>query len=699
VTTWLRVFPRPLVLLDPDGAVQELSDAAARLLDLGPEPRGRQVGELAADAGERAAFEEALSAVAGGAPWEGTLRLRTTEGSRRYGVVLSHTPEGLLLLVEPIPASSVRARQPSVAVTRLARVAAELQSTNDQERLTNVIVSHMADAAGATTASVSVLVDDDTLALVGVRGAPRGAASRWASYPSDDSTPAGAALRAGRPLLWSDRERLIRDYPHLGLAASREESILCLPLVFGDRAVGVVTLSFPDRVEMDDAELEFFQAMADTCAQALERIRAQATVAEQNTKLHFLAEASEELANSLDYEATLKKVAELAVPQLADWCAISLEQDGVLRTLAVAHSDPDKVALARELQARYPTDPDAPSYHVLSTGESLLVPEVTDEMLVAAAQDETHLRMLRELNLHSGLTVALRARGRTFGVVSWINGENGRRFGPDDVALGEDIARRAAVAIDNSLVHSELREVADRLQAAVAPPALPDLEGWRLSASYRSAGRVSVGGDFYDAIPLHGDRLALVIGDVMGRGVEAAASMAQIRAALRAFVAVDPDPQVVLSRLDTLYERFPSEQLVTLVYALVDPSRDQVALTCAGHPPPLLLSAEGGAEYVESARGTILGVGRAERRRTVIPFRPGETLLLYTDGLLERRGEDLQVSKERLLNTVEALLPHRALADLDRLSAELRDPSRDDDVALLAATRLRRKPVTRSGAA
>jgi GAF domain-containing protein len=688
VAQWLPALPRAVVVLDVDGVVRQASDAALRLLALGGAPVGRRFADLAVEEADRGGFDEVLGMARGGTAWEGRLRLRTPSGARHLSATLTPAPGPcLVLLAEPVPPPSERAAELSERLTRLARVAAELQASEDLERLTNVIVSHMADAAGATTASLSLVVRDGVLALVGLRGGSPGAASRWATYPVDASTPAGTALLAGRPMVWAGREQLERDYPDLELAASGERSILCLPLSVGERAVGVTTLSFPGRSEIDDAELDYYRAMADTCALALERIRVQETVSRQNTQLHFLAEASQELADSLDYEATLKKVAELAVPHLADWCAISLEQDGVLRTLAVAHSDPAKVALARELQERYPSEPDSASYRVLRSGESLLVAEVTDEMLVAAAKDEDHLRMIRDLKLRSGLTVALRARGRAFGVISWINGEDGRRFGPDDVALGEDLARRAAVAIDNALVHSELRQVADRLQAAVAPPKLPDLEGWQLASSYRSAGRVSVGGDFYEAVPLQGDRLALVIGDVMGRGVEAAASMAQIRAALRAFVAVDPDPQVVLSRLDTLYERFPSEQLVTLLYALVDPGRDQAVLSCAGHPPPLLLSSDGTAEYVESARGTILGVGRTERRRTVIPLVPGDTLLLYTDGLLERRGEDLQVSKDRLRATVEAQSADGAGLELDRLSAELRDPDRDDDVAILSARR------------
>jgi serine phosphatase RsbU (regulator of sigma subunit) len=526
--------------------------------------------------------------------------------------------------------------------------------------------------------------------MVGIRGGPPGAGSRWATYAVDDSTPAGHVVRTRRPLLLTGRAAIQQRYPELTLGADGERSLLCLPLVSDDRVIGVATLSFPSRRSMTDAELGFFRTMADACAQALDRIRALETVEDQHEKLSFLAAASAELAGSLDYEATLKHVAWLAVPRLADWCAIALEQDGVLRTLAVAHTDPAKRALAMELQERYPSDPDTGggSYQVLRTGESLLVPEISDEMLEAGAQDAEHLRLIRALNLRSGLTVPLKARGRIFGVITWVNGEGGRRFTERDVAFGEDIARRAAVAIDNSLVHSELRQIADRLQQAVLPAALPTVPGWALASSYSSAGKVDVGGDFYDAIPLGDGRLALLIGDVMGRGVEAAAAMAQIRAAVRAFIAVAPEPAAVMERLDLFYEQFPTDQLVTVLYALADPARDEVVLACAGHPPPLLLDPAARPELIEAARGTLLGIGPAERTTTTVGLRPGQTLLLFTDGLVERRDQDLQASMERLVEVCATLPTGPDGLPLDALVTTMRDPSRDDDVAVLAARRL-----------
>lgn len=692
---WLSALPRAVVLLDDGGCILVANAAADELLGVRLSERaGEPFTALAMDERDRGGFEEVLRLTAATGSWSGELRVTGAAGPRpvQARIARAHVgdrPAGVVVDLERTQPGAERAVVVSGRLTRLVAVAAELQRVGDIEGLANVVVSHIADAAGATAASLSTR-SGDHLEMVGLRGASQAAATQYARFPIDGDTPAGVAALSREPLLIAGRAELDRRFPALPYSAPGERSLLCLPLVVNQEVAGVATLSFPSRVEIDDAELAVYRAMADTCAQALERIRARETVDAQTAMLRFLAEASSELASSLDYESTLRNVAWLAVPALADWCAIHLEQDGFLRPIAVAHVDPEKVALAMEYERRYPTDPDAQTgaYQVLRTGESLLLPEITDEMIDAGARSAEHAATVRRLNLRSAMTVALRARGRSFGTITWVNGDSARRFSEADLIFGEDIARRAAIAIDNALLHSELKEVADRLQEAVLPAALPEVPGWELGAAYAVAGRVSVGGDFYDAIKLQDGRFALIIGDVMGRGVEAASAMAQVRSAVRAFVAVDPDPQVVLNRLDLLYERFPSEQLVTLLYALVDPRLDQVVLTCAGHPPPLLLDEAGNAEFIDTVRGTILGVGRVERRRTVVPFLPGQTLLMFTDGVLERRGEDLQDSKDRLAETCRRLRPRPTHDELEQLAAVMRDPTRDDDVAVLGARRL-----------
>ena len=182
--------------------------------------------------------------------------------------------------------------------------------------------------------------------------------------------------------------------------------------------------------------------------------------------LRFFSEASTALSSSLDYRATLAKLARLAVPYLADWCAVDMvEDDGSTRRLAVAHEDPEKVALVHELQERYPPDPDAGFGvpRVLRTGEPELVPEIPDSLLEEAAADGEHRELLRELGLKSYLVVPLVARGRRIGAITLAAAESGRRYGPADLKTAEDLARRAALAVDNARLYEEAqKEIAER---------------------------------------------------------------------------------------------------------------------------------------------------------------------------------------------------------------------------------------------
>lgn len=180
----------------------------------------------------------------------------------------------------------------------------------------------------------------------------------------------------------------------------------------------------------------------------------------------FLAEAGEVLSSSLDYRATLSNVARLAVPTLADWCGVDvLEEDGSVERLAVAHQDPQKVELAHELQERYPPDPDAPYgvHQVLRTGEAQMMSEIPPELIERAARDEKHREMLRQLGLNSYMTIPLIARHRTLGAITLVYAESGRRYGEQDLGLAKDLARRAALAVDNSRLYGQAqREIAER---------------------------------------------------------------------------------------------------------------------------------------------------------------------------------------------------------------------------------------------
>lgn len=649
---------------------------------------------------EHDGFREIERQALGGVHWNGRLDVRRVDGSVRAAEV-SCSPlrrdggvVGVVCVIDDTdldrgPGREVR--RLGDRLTRLARVGADLGTADDIETVTKVVITQVADAAGATVASISLVRDESTLALVGLRGGPEGAAQRWATYSIHDHNPASDVARTGRLLVLTGKEAFRTRYPDLEPASEGERSMVCLPLRVVGRAVGVITLSFPGRREFDNAELEFFGIIADSCAQALERIRAQQEAAEQAARVRFLADASIELSKSLDYEATLANVARLAVPAFADWCAIDVVEDDRLHRLAVEHVDPDKVRLALELERRYPSDRDAAggAWEVMRTGQSLLIPDVTDDMIVAAAKDDEHLRLARQLALRSALVVPLVARGRVLGVITWVCAESERRYTDSDVAFAEDLGRRGAIAIDNAQLHSETLEAAVRLQRAVLPELAVDVPGWEIASHYSPAGRTEVGGDFYDAVALPDGRLAWFVGDVMGRGVTAAASMAQMRAAIRAYIAVDPTPEVVLGKLDLLFATYDMAQLVTLVYGVADPDRDELVLINAGHPPAVVLRKDGAAEQLPSADGPPLGVGEGVRESMVLGFRDGDTLVAFTDGLIERREEDIDDGQRRALVAITALADQPVDAALEDLVENVRDHTREDDVAVLVARRTR----------
>ena len=573
-------------------------------------------------------------------------------------------------------------------LTGLAVVTADLVGAQDLEAVTRAVTQHSADAAGATMASLTLRDGPSHLRLVGLRGGTQADLGRFHRFPLTTRTPSSDVVQSGRRLVLGPDE-VAAAHPDLPGWDAGDRTILALPLRVPAGTIGAFALAFPGERTFDETELEFFEILADSCAQACARLEAQAVAATRQAKLEFLATASAELGSSLDYTVTLANVARLAVPRFADWCAIDLLRDGRLDRLAVAHVDPRKVQLAQELAERYPSDPDAPSgpWQVIRTGRGELIAEVTDEMLVAGAQDEEHLRIARELQLHSAVTAPLTARGRILGVITWVTAESGRRYTPEDAAFLEDLAKRAAVAIDNAELHSETAAMAARLQRAVLPSELPSVPGLELAAHYSPAGRTDVGGDFYDVIPLPDGRVALLVGDVMGRGVVAAAAMAQVRAAARAYIAVDPTPTTVLANLDRLHALVGDEQLVTLVYLLVDLGTGGADMGNAGHPPPVLLSRQGRARQLAGS-GVAVGANEYPREQTAVEFAEGETLVLFTDGLVERRHEDIDVGQARLCTAAQELLTGRDLvAGLDALVARVRDGSRDDDVAALVVRR------------
>ena len=427
--------------------------------------------------------------------------------------------------------------------------------------------------------------------------------------------------------------------------------------------------------------------IAGVCHDVTDRLEA-----EQRAKARseFLEQAGHLLASaSTDVDETLQELTRLVVPQLADWCAIDLSDEvGDLRLAAVAHQDPDRVALLQHLVERYGRDPEEGAGRVARTGEVVHLPGVTEELLRASAEDEGHLAGLLEIGLVSVVIVPLRARGRLLGSLSLAHSDSGRQHDEDDVTLAQELADRAAIAIDNANIVNEHRRVAAMLQQALLPPELPNVSGVEAAAQYDPAHAGVVGGDFYDLIGA-GEDWTLVIGDVCGKGVGAAATASMARHTVRAAALRDPDPTHVLEVLnEALLVDDRDEGYCTAACAHLRIGNGAVEVTAAagGHPPPLILRADGAVEPV-GAVGMALGWfddAALTPGRDVLE--PGDLLFLYSDGLSEARQQDELFGTERVaaaLTDATGLAPEAVVKQIHDTVERWQD-GQHDDIAMLA---------------
>jgi PAS domain S-box-containing protein len=403
----------------------------------------------------------------------------------------------------------------------------------------------------------------------------------------------------------------------------------------------------------------------------------------------FLSRASDILASSLDHEETLRNVAWLAVPDVADWCGVELvDERGARQQVAVAHRDPERLALAERLRRYDPAEPDPESgvAAVIATGESQLIPEVSDEMLDAAARDRDHLELLRAVGMRSLLIVPMRIGARTLGAMTLVSAESGRRFDEDDVSFAEQVAARAAVAVENARLYTERSRIATTLQQSLLPDALPQIEGWEIAGLYRPArtgGEVDVGGDFYDAFKSERGWVML-IGDVTGKGIEAAAMTSLVRHGAR-FVGEElPEPDQILARLDAALRHQPNLSLCSALCMRIE--GDHICLASAGHPLPLVVT-DDGVRGVGTA-GPVLGAfADSEWPIENFVLRADEVLLLYTDGVTDAVGPEGRFGDQRLRRTTAACGPVAAeqlLACIDKALNEFQVGPQADDTAALA---------------
>ncbi|CAB4933993.1 unannotated protein [freshwater metagenome] len=420
--------------------------------------------------------------------------------------------------------------------------------------------------------------------------------------------------------------------------------------------------------------------------------RARTSAEKAQRRLALLAEATSMLAATLDVEQSLERLTQLVVPMMADWCTVHLlAQDGEVERTASTHADPSRGALLDRLEQIQPTalNDRSATNAVLAGGPPVLVKQVTPEMLRDRIDDEELLAVYEELGYGSAVVVPLRARNHVLGALTLMTDGSGRTFDEDDLTMAADLARRAALTVDNARLYQREHDVAEALQRSLLPQ-LPEVEGLDVAARYLPGSTAAqVGGDWYDLFPLPDGTVGLAVGDVMGHDLTAAAAMGQLRSVLRSYAWQGESPALVLDHLDQLVQGLEMAQLATALYGRlsmpVDGRPGELRLANAGHLPPVLRAPDGTTRLLDEAESLLVGAALGiERTEVSIPVEPGSMLVLYTDGLVEQRGVDPDAGLERLRRAVSELdTSGGAKGACDELLDALDGRQRDDDVALL----------------
>jgi len=589
---------------------------------------------------------------------------------------------------------------------RLAAAASDLLASDEEDlgtilqRAADLVVPDLADSC-----IVSLVPHDDLSHRGAVAHVDPSLAARMREaevrYPLDVEAlvdAAGTGLQGAllvpevTPDMWS---RSVDTPEYRQLAADHAaRSVILAPLRAGGRLLGALVLATTPasgRTYRQD-DVPFVEELAGRLALVIHGAYLAEEARAAHARLDVLAGIGELLMVDLDSVARLPAFADVTVPAFADVCAIHLADHGVLRVAAFAAADPevrralggrstwpeqrvdDDTPVARAFRAVAPEVRDA----VGAVDLDGWLPEPAARLVAAPSQDAA--------GPCSELFVPLVGSDGPFGVVGFCATGNDARYRPRDVSLGLEIARRMGPGLENALRFEREAATVEALQRSLLPERLPDLGSARLAARYVPSGAgARIGGDWYDAIPVADGRAVLAIGDVVGHGVRAAASMGRLRNILQFCALEGLDPAESLERLSAYLAALAGSDMATVLVVEHDPSAGRLRFANAGHPPGLVVHPEGAVELLDQPHGMPLGASEGARYALgEVRMEPGSLLVLFTDGLVERRGESLDAGLERLAEVVRTLPD-----DLDQIADGLlagllhHDRSTEDDVAVL----------------
>jgi serine/threonine-protein kinase RsbW len=519
------------------------------------------------------------------------------------------------------------------------------------------------------------------------------AASMGVTVRSGDGLP-GLVVRSNEPVFQSDLVRATHLKRHQAIVVEGVHAGFVFPISTRDRLVGVIELLTRTQRKPDQP---LFDAVADAGAKLgefierleLESERKRLLVQLERSHRHqdFLLRASRALAATSGLDATLRKLADVAVPTLGDICLIDvLDSNGVLNRMVARHADPAAQSLTDELGKHVPDlESSHPAAIAVRKGESQWSTDMTEQFMRATTHGDDHFQLTQALGFESYVSVPLLANGEAIGALTLVTAGSGRTIGSGELVLAEELAAQVAAVVSRAREFDEQSTIARHLQSSLLPQSVDQNPNITVAVRYVTGDRgAQVGGDFYDVIPLPHNLVALVIGDVEGHDMTAATVMGQLRSALRAYLMLNRDPGVVLSMLNEFALKSELNRLATATLAVLNTKDGEVQLASAGHPAPLIADGVAKAAPLRLITGPLLGVHRHRYQVVQSTLTRGARLVFYTDGLVDvgRTGADQQLSQ--LVRSVES---HRSgqcgeLADAI-LHEQIEQERSYDDIALL----------------
>ncbi|HTV12207.1 MAG TPA: SpoIIE family protein phosphatase [Acidimicrobiales bacterium] len=575
--------------------------------------------------------------------------------------------------------------------SRLYHAARAVSGALGAAEVASSVFEHALNELGATSAGLW-LVEEGAIQLVAGVGQPREVVATLTPIPLSSDLPAAESIRAGRVLVYGSQAERDRRWPELAFLQDGSEAVAVLPLVAAEQVLGCLHIGYPAPMRPDELDIPHLTELSELCAAALYRARLYDAERERQA---FLLDAWSALADAGGYADTLRRLASLAVPRLADLCLIDVKDASQrVRRMAAVHADPAKAALTRDLVERYPplAGGPHPASTAMTTGRSTWSPTMSDEFLRATTRDEHHYLLVKELGFSSYATVPLVAGGEILGAITLVSAGSGRVYRRSDLALAEELASRVASVVAAARRRDREHQLVHELQRLLLPEQLPRAPGLEIAVRYLTAAiEAEAGGDFYDVVNLPSGLLGLMVGDVEGHDTTAAATMGQLRSASRALAGQIREPGMLVDELRSSWELLGFGRTATAIFCTVDPASGDALVASAGHLPPVLIDSNGEANFLHVQPSPPLGLQAEHAEEQHFALRTGSTLLFFTDGLVEHRYSGLPDELERLRRLLEgsADMPLEELCDVV-LEAHHAQSLRQDDVALLAVRRLDR---------